>query len=134
MQMADKPNVKSIDLYKEFSAITVSVFCFRIHETYLCHVKGSRIVFKSLAPYIPQYVTSNLSATSDPGAVYASRVKGRQLLLENPARKSEKKKEEEQKRQRVQESKRHKKLGVIGKREAKEKGVWKLEKSQAEWV
>lgn len=30
--------------------------------------------------------------------------------------------------------KKRKKLGVIGKREAKEKGVWKLDKSQAKYV
>ncbi|KAF7773435.1 hypothetical protein Agabi119p4_5602 [Agaricus bisporus var. burnettii] len=114
--MADKSNVKSIDLYKEFSAVT-----------------GKRVVFKSSTPYIPQYVTSNLSATSDPDALYANRVKGRQLLLENPVRKSEKRKAEEEKHRRAQESKKRKKLRVIGKREAKEKGVWKLDKSQAEY-
>jgi ribonuclease P protein subunit POP4 len=133
--MADKSNVKSIDPYKEFSAATVSILLFFINlNLTLNPVKGNRVVFKSSAPYIPQYATSNLSATSDPDALYANRVKGRQLLLENPVRKSEKKKEEERKRQQAQESRKRKKLGVIGKREAKEKGVWKLDKSQAEWV
>lgn len=79
-------------------------------------------------------MTSNLTATSDPGSVYANRVQGRQILLENPVRDARKQKEEEDKRQKIRELKKRKKLKVIGKREAKEKGVWKLDKAQAQCV
>jgi len=65
--------------------------------------------------------------------MYASRVKGRQILLENPARESRATKELEKKRMRKRKDKEKKKLGIIGKREAKEKGVWKFDKAQAKF-
>lgn len=66
--------------------------------------------------------------------MYASRVKGRQILLENPARESRAMKELEEKRMRKRKNKEKKKLGIIGKREAKEKGVWKFDNEQAKFV
>jgi len=63
--------------------------------------------------------------------MYNTRVKGRQILLENPARDSRAKKELEEKRAKRKKEKERKKLGIIGKREAKEKGVWKFDESQA---
>jgi len=65
--------------------------------------------------------------------MYASRVKGRQILLENPARESKAMKELDGKRMRKRRDKGRKKLGIIGKREAKEKGVWKFDKTQAKF-
>ncbi|KAF9446073.1 RNase P/MRP, p29 subunit [Macrolepiota fuliginosa MF-IS2] len=116
MEDKRKPNAKQIDPYKELSTIA-----------------GNRVTFKSSTPYIPQYVTSNLTASSDPSDIYANRVQGRQLLLENPVRDPRKRKEEEEKRQKIYELKKRKKMGVIGKREAKEKGVWRLDKTQAKY-
>jgi len=66
--------------------------------------------------------------------MYNTRVKGRQILLENPARESRAKKELEAKRAAKKKEKERKKLGIIGKKEAKEKGVWKFDESQAKWV
>jgi ribonuclease P protein subunit POP4 len=66
--------------------------------------------------------------------MYASRVKGRQILLENPARESRAMKQLEEKRMRKRRDKEKKKLGIIGKREAKEKGVWKFDTAQAKFV
>lgn len=66
--------------------------------------------------------------------MYAMRVKGRQILLENPARESRAMKELEEKRMRKRRDKDNKKLGVIGKREAKEKGVWEFDKTQAKFA
>jgi ribonuclease P protein subunit POP4 len=63
--------------------------------------------------------------------MYHTRVKGRQILLENPARESRAKKELEAKRAAKKKEKERKKLGIIGKKEAKEKGVWKFDESQA---
>lgn len=84
--------------------------------------------------YTQTYVTSNLSLSSDPAGMYASRVKGRQILLENPARESRAMKKLEEKRMRKRRDKEKKKLGIIGKREAKEKGVWKFDDAQAKFV
>lgn len=66
--------------------------------------------------------------------MYAARVKGRQILLENPARESRAMKELDEKRIRKKRDKEKKKLGIIGKREAKEKGIWKFDEAQARFV
>jgi ribonuclease P protein subunit POP4 len=63
--------------------------------------------------------------------MYASRIQGRQMLLENPARESRAKKELENRRRRKKAAEEKKKKGIIGKREAKEKGVWQLDETQA---
>ncbi|KAJ3511756.1 hypothetical protein NLJ89_g3908 [Agrocybe chaxingu] len=65
--------------------------------------------------------------------MYNNRVKGRQILLENPARESKAKKELDRKREIRKKARERKKLGIIGKREAKEKGVWKFDESQAKF-
>lgn len=66
--------------------------------------------------------------------MFSSRVKGRQILLENPARESRAMKELEKKRMRKRKDKEKMKLGIIGKREAREKGVWKFDQAQAKFV
>ncbi|KDR72174.1 hypothetical protein GALMADRAFT_74026 [Galerina marginata CBS 339.88] len=63
--------------------------------------------------------------------MYTARVKGRMMLLENPARDSRAKKALDEKRVVRKKERERKKLGVIGKREAKERGVWKFDESQA---
>ncbi|KDR72179.1 hypothetical protein GALMADRAFT_213246 [Galerina marginata CBS 339.88] len=65
--------------------------------------------------------------------MYTARVKGRMMLLENPARESRAKKELEAKRVVRKKEREKKKLGVIGKRGAKERGVWKFDESQAKF-
>jgi len=104
-----------------------STFWSRNHQTY-------RLQFSTNNPFTPNYVTSNLSLSSDPAGMYASRVKGRQILLENPARESKAMKKLEEKRMRKKRDKGKKKLGIIGKREAKEKGIWKFDDAQAKSV
>ena len=64
-------------------------------------------------------------------SMYNSRVKGRQILLENPARESRAKREREAKRAAKKKENEKKNLRIIGKKEAKEKGVWKFDESQA---
>lgn len=97
--------------------------------------QGSRLTFKSSSPYIPQYVTSNLTASSDPDTKYLDRVKGRQLLLENPVHDSRKRKEEEEQREKAHERKKQQQRARgMGKREAEAKGVWKLDKEQAKYA
>ena len=92
-----------------------------------------KVTFSSNAPFTPSYVVSQLSLSSDPTAMYASRVRGRQMLLDNPMRESRTKKEMDEKRLRRKKQKESKSLGIIGKREAKEKGVWKFDESQAKY-
>ena len=92
-----------------------------------------KVTFSSSAPFTPSYVVSQLSLSSDPTAMYASRVRGRQMLLDNPMRESRTKKEMDEKRLRRKKQKESKSLGIIGKREAKEKGVWKFDESQAKY-
>ncbi|KAF8229235.1 RNase P subunit p29-like protein [Tricholoma matsutake] len=65
--------------------------------------------------------------------MYASRVQGRQILLENPARESRAKKELKAKRLRQKAEKEKKRKGIISKREAKERGVWRLDETQAKF-
>lgn len=87
-----------------------------------------------MAPFTPTFVTSNLSLSSDPGMMYTTRVKGRQILLENPVRESRAKKELDKKRAARQAARERKQQGVIGKKEAREKGVWKFDDEQAKCV
>ncbi|KAG5643455.1 hypothetical protein DXG03_000887 [Asterophora parasitica] len=65
--------------------------------------------------------------------MYNGRVKGRQMLLDNPARESRNKKEADAKRARRMAEKDKKNKGSIGKREAKEKGVWNFDETQAKF-
>ncbi|TFK21488.1 hypothetical protein FA15DRAFT_758702 [Coprinopsis marcescibilis] len=83
--------------------------------------------FSSSSPFTPTYVISSLSGSSDPTALYNNRVKGRQILLENPARESRLKKETERKKQERKKEKQQRKLGLIGKRKREERGLWKFD-------
>ena len=47
-----------------------------------------KATFSSNVPFTPSYVVSQLFLSSDPTAMYASRVWGRQMLLDNPTRES----------------------------------------------
>jgi hypothetical protein len=66
--------------------------------------------------------------------IYNARVKGRQILLENPVRESRAKKELDKKHAARQAVRERKQLGVVGKKEAREKGVWKFDEKQAKCV
>lgn len=103
-------------------------------DPYTVSPYNRKVTFSSNAPFTPSYVVSQLSLSSDPTAMYASRVRGRQMLLDNPARESRTKKEMDEKRLRRKKQKESKSLGIIGKREAKEKGVWKFDESQAKFA
>ena len=84
----------------------------------------------SAAPFTPEYVQASLTQSSDPVGIYNSRIKGRQIILENPARESKAKQQRDQKRAKIAAERAKKRAGIMGRREAKEKGVWKLEKEQ----
>jgi hypothetical protein len=95
--------------------------------------KLNRITLTSTAPFTPNYVTSLLRQPNaqTKNGIYASRIQGRQILLENPARESKAKLAREQRRQKRKEEQERKQLGVIGKREALQKGVWTFDQRQA---
>jgi len=63
-------------------------------------------------------------------------VRGRKILLENPAKASRmsKEKEEKQKRRKEAKEKREKNKFILKRKEAKVKGIWRLEKEQARCV
>lgn len=56
------------------------------------------------------------------------------MLLENPVRESRVKKERDEKKARRAKEKAQKLLGVIGRKEAKLKGLWELEEEQKKFV
>jgi len=71
---------------------------------------------------------SNLTLSSDPAGMYNTRVKGRQVLLENPTRESRAKKELDEKRTEKRKEREKKKSGVLSKKKV---GLWKLDETQA---
>ncbi len=66
--------------------------------------------------------------------MYNTRVKGRQILLANPARDSRMKKELEEKRAQRKRERDRKKFGVMAKEEARERGLWRLHENQTKQV
>lgn len=59
-----------------------------------------------------------------------SRVQGRQILLDNPLRESRTRKEREARKARRAAEKANISAGVLSKKEAKQKGLWKLARSE----
>ncbi|KAJ7593403.1 RNase P/MRP, p29 subunit [Mycena floridula] len=96
-------------------------------------LKNQRLKFSSASPFVPTYVKSNLTQTSNPDEIYATRVHGRKILLENPVKQSKLKTERLAKKERSRKEKEKRKLAVIGRKEAKERRIWKLEDSQAKF-
>lgn len=83
--------------------------------------------------FIPDYVKRNVTGSTNPAHAYASRVEGRQILLDNPARESKAKMaREEQRAKRVSERAR-KAAGVISKKEGQQKGLWRLRKEETKY-
>ncbi|KAN0092540.1 Rof/RNase P-like protein [Tylopilus felleus] len=90
--------------------------------------KNQRLKLTTDAPFTPTYVQQALTLSSNPVGIYESRIKGRHVLLENPARESRAKKERLAKQARKQVEKDRKKLRPLGRNVADSKGLWKLEK------
>ncbi|THH32140.1 hypothetical protein EUX98_g2055 [Antrodiella citrinella] len=81
-----------------------------------------RVTLNTQTPFTPKFVKDNVTRASDPSQVYASRVRGRQLLLDNPARESREKKKRECKKAR----KASLKAGLVGRTDDRIKDLWKL--------
>jgi len=98
--------------------------------------KNEKIVVSSTDPFNPKrYVDSITNPTANPAihSQYDSRVKGKHVHLENPQKESRLTKERKEKRARREKHQARKKLGVMGRKEAKLKGVWTLPPEDAKW-
>lgn len=82
-------------------------------------------------PFTPGYVKENLVRVSDPSQSYCDRVKGRQILLDNAEREGRARKERIAKRNERTPSRAL--VGVIGIREVKQKGLWKLSAAEIKY-
>ena len=75
---------------------------------------------------------SNLAqASGSPDELYVARVKDRKILLENPLRESKQRKERQEKKEKQALVKAKRKRGLVGKKEARQKEIWKFDESQA---
>lgn len=92
--------------------------------------QNERLKLDTTTPFIPSYVKRSVTRSSDPAQAYASRVQGRQILLENPVRESRAKKEREEKRARRASERARKVAGTISRKESRMRGVWKLRKEE----
>jgi ribonuclease P protein subunit POP4 len=96
--------------------------------------KNERIVISSNNPFSPKhYVDSITNPTGNPAikSQYDARVTGKHIHLENPQKESRLRKELKEKRARREKHQARKRLGVMGRREAKLKGVWTLRPEDA---
>ncbi|KAI9064341.1 RNase P/MRP, p29 subunit [Trametes sanguinea] len=97
-------------------------------------INNERLKFDSATPFVPSYVKGNVTRASDLTQAYASRVEGRQLLLDNPPRESKAKKEREEKRAKRASQRARRVAGVITKQEARQSGFWKLRKEETKFA
>jgi len=92
---------------------------------------NKRIKLNASTPFIPTYVKDNLTRVSDPSQVYASRVQGRHILLDNPPRHS---KVTEERKVKKGSHRTRSNAGIISPKEVREKGLWKLSRSQTKFT
>ena len=92
---------------------------------------GVRAKYNSFTPFTPKYVEKNVTRSSDPAQVYIDRIRRRQIILQNRARDSHAKKEIEATHAKRVAEKARSAAGVLGQKHAREKGLWKLDKSAA---
>ncbi|KAI0336435.1 RNase P/MRP p29 subunit [Cubamyces sp. BRFM 1775] len=93
-------------------------------------INSERLKFDSSTPFVPSYVKQNVSLSMNPSQAYASRVEGRQILLDNPARDSKAKKEREEKRAKRAAERARKAAGMMSLKEGRRKGLWRLRKEE----
>lgn len=95
-------------------------------------IRGQKVTFSSAAPFVPSYVQQHTPAENT--TAYTSRIQGRHILLENPARESRAKKVREAQRARRERDEIRRKAGVMSRREAKQSGAWVFDKRQLKSV
>ena len=84
--------------------------------------QNQRVKLNSDTPFTPEYVKNNVTRSSDPAQLYASRVKGRQILLDNPVRENKAKKERDEQKARRAASKKRSDADVIARNTARRTG------------
>ncbi|KAF5368892.1 hypothetical protein D9758_002976 [Tetrapyrgos nigripes] len=101
----------------------------------LSFIRDQRITLTSSAPFTPSFVIASVSRSSNPAEIYAERVRGRKILLENPIKVSRAKQqlEDQRKKRKEAKKKRAKNKLLMKRRDAKLNGIWKLEKGQAKF-
>lgn len=119
------------DIYASLPLINVSLLAVLVRASLLPRSQNERLKLDTTTPFIPDYVKSSVTRSSDPAQAYASRVQGRQILLENPARDSKAKKEREEKRAKRTAERARRAVGVVSKKESRKRGLWKLRKEEA---
>ena len=126
-------------LIDPYSALPPIKACFSLPppvssaRAHVC-LQNQRLKLYSSAPFTPTFVTSQLTQSSDPDAIYASRIKGRSIPLNNPARESKASQEREERKKRRKEHKARNQTGVLGRKQAKLSGIWDLDPSQTKCV
>ncbi|OJA08329.1 hypothetical protein AZE42_07206 [Rhizopogon vesiculosus] len=88
---------------------------------------NQRVKLNTDTPFTPTYVQSSLTQSGDPQGIYASRIKNRHIVLENPARTSRAQKEREAKKARRGLGKKNRQSTALGRRSIGVKGLWELE-------
>ncbi|KAI0341688.1 RNase P/MRP p29 subunit [Trametopsis cervina] len=94
-------------------------------------INNQRVTFNSFTPFTPTYVSRNVTRSSDPRSLYQSRVQGRHILLENSTNNSRAEKQREARRARRAADKSRAAAGVMGHAQAREKSLWKLDRSES---
>lgn len=94
--------------------------------------QNRRVALSSATPFTPTYVKDLVTTSADPAQTYASRVQGRQLLLENPARPSKASKERAEKKAKRLADK-AKRAGAFASRTAQKRGLWRLRPEETKY-
>lgn len=104
----------------------ISLFLFWVSS--LRWWQGNQIKLNSSTPFTPTYVLSTALVSTQH---YQSRIRGRQLFLENPARDSRFKKERAEKAVKRRSENSRSAAGLISIRNARQKGLWRLSATEA---
>ena len=98
--------------------------------------QNRRAQFTSSTPFTPKYVYSTIGVSGKASAAftYNERIRHQFILLENPEKKSRIALLNAAQAEKIKKAKERRRLGVIGRNEAIEKGMWKLKKEQARCV
>ncbi|KAH9934788.1 RNase P/MRP p29 subunit [Fomitopsis serialis] len=94
---------------------------------------NQRVKLNSTTPFTPTYVKDHVSGSAHPVLTYASRVQGRQILLENPAGTSRTKQLREEKKTRRLSDKAKKAAGVAPHRDVRQRSSWQLKQQEAKF-
>lgn len=97
-------------------------------------VQNQRVKLNSDTPFVPQYVKDNVLRSADAAQLYQSRVRGRQILLENPVREIKVRKEREERKARRAAANKRSDAGVIANSTAQRKGLWKASAEKHKFV